>query len=71
MATITITYKPAVKFESDAPVQQIFAVWNPTGTASDNAKFENTYYQTNVWDNGEFPYATSLEKSYSYILLTA
>lgn len=61
MATITITYTPAVKFESDAPVQQIFGVWNPATTASDNEVFKDTYYQTNVWDNGEFPYATSLE----------
>lgn len=61
MATITITFTPAVKFESDAAVQQIFGVWNPATTASDNQVFEGTYYQTNVWDNGEFPYATSLE----------
>ena len=61
MATITITFTPAVKFESDAAVQQIFGVWNPATTASDNAVFADTYYQTNVWDNGEFPYATSLK----------
>lgn len=61
MATITITYTPAVKFESDAAVQQIFGVWNPATTASDNEVFQGTYYQTNVWDKGEFPYATSLE----------
>lgn len=61
MATITITYTPAVQFASDVPVQQIFGVWNPATTASDNAEFKDTYYQTNVWDNGEFPYATSLE----------
>lgn len=61
MATITITYTPAVQFSKDADTQQIFSVWNPAATASDNAVFEGTYYQTNVWDNGEFPYATSLE----------
>ena len=61
MATITITFTPAVKFESDAAVQQIFGVWSPANTASDNPVFDGTYYQTNVWDNGEFPYETSLE----------
>ena len=61
MATITITYTPAEKFANDAATQQIFNVWNPATTASDNAVFEGTYYQTNVWDKGEFPYATSLD----------
>lgn len=61
MATITITYTPAVQFTNDGATQQIFSVWNPAQTASDNAVFKDTYYQTNVWDNGEFPYATSLE----------
>lgn len=62
MATITITFTPAVPFKSDVATQQIFGVWNPATTASDNVAFKDTYYQTNVWDNGEFPYATSLEK---------
>jgi len=62
MATITITYTPAVPFVTDPATQQIFGVWNPATTASDNEAFAGTYYQTNVWDNGEFPYATSLEK---------
>ena len=61
MATITITYTPAVPFTTDVATQQIFSVWNPAQTASDNEAFKDTYYQTNVWDNGEFPYATSLE----------
>ena len=61
MATITITYTPAVQFANDKATEQIFAQWNPAKTASDNAAFDGTYYQTNVWDNGEFPYATSLE----------
>ena len=61
MATITITYTPTVKFATDVATQQIFAEWNPAKTASDNEVFAGTYYQTNVWDNGEFPYATSLE----------
>lgn len=61
MATITITYTPAVQFTSDAAVQQIFSVWNPANTASDNAVFDGTYYDTNVWDKGEFAYAQSLE----------
>lgn len=61
MATITITYTPAVPFTTDVPTQQIFAVWNPAQTASDNEAFKDTYYQTNVWDNGEFSYATSLD----------
>ena len=61
MATITITYKPATTFANDSATQQIFNVWNPATTASDNAQFEGTYYDTNVWDNGEFPYATSLD----------
>lgn len=61
MATITITFTPAVNFTSDVATQQIFGVWNPATTASDNAVFAGTYYQTNKWDNGEFPYATSLE----------
>lgn len=61
MATITITYIAPVKFVSDNATQQIFSVWNPAATASDNAVFNGTYYDTNKWDNGEFPYATSLE----------
>lgn len=62
MDNITITYTPAEVFTQDIPTQQIFGVWNPATTASDNAAFDGTYYQTNKWDNGEFPYATSLEK---------
>lgn len=61
MATITITYTPAVVFEKDSATQQIFGLWNPATTASDNPVFDGTYYQTNVWDNGKFPYATSLQ----------
>jgi len=61
MATITITYTAPVVFEKDSATQQIFGVWNPATTASDNEVFADTYYQTNVWDNGEFPYATSLQ----------
>ena len=61
MATITITYTAPVQFTNDSATQQIFGVWNPASTASDNAQFEGTYYDTNVWDNGEFPYATSLQ----------
>ena len=60
MASITITYTAPVKFANDSATQQIFGVWNPATTASDNAVFEGTYYDTNRWDNGEFPYATSL-----------
>ena len=61
MDIITITYTPAVTFASDAATQQIFGLWNPATTASDNAAFAGTYYQTNKWDKGEFPYATSLQ----------
>lgn len=61
MATITITYTPVAPFADAKATEQIFSVWNPAKTASDNVKFENTYYQTNVWDNGEFAYATSLD----------
>lgn len=61
MATITITYTPAVQFTNDKATEQIFATWNPATTASDNGVFEGTYYQTNVWDKGEFAYAQSLE----------
>ena len=61
MATITITYTPAVVFKKDSDTQQIFGLWNPATTASDSTVFADTYYQTNKWDNGEFPYATSLE----------
>ena len=61
MASITITYTAPVKFANDSATQQIFGVWNPATTASDNAVFEGTYYDTNRWDNGEFPYATSLQ----------
>lgn len=61
MATITITYTPAVPFVTDPATQQIFGVWNPATTASDNEVFAGTYYQTNKWDNGKFAYATSLE----------
>lgn len=62
MDTITITYTPAAVFAKDVPTQQIFGVWNPGTTASDNAKFNGTYYQTNVWDDGKFPYAETLEE---------
>jgi len=63
MATITITYKPvATVFANDIETQQIFGVWNPATTASDNPQFAGTYYQTNVWDNGEFKLATTLEQ---------
>ena len=61
MANITITYTAPVQFVNDGATQQIFGVWNPAATASDNAVFEGTYYDTNVWDKGEFPYATTLE----------
>ena len=61
MATITITYTAPVIANGSA-TQQIFGVWNPATTASDNPVFADTYYQTNKWDNGEFPYATSLEQ---------
>lgn len=61
MATITITYTPAQVFAKDSATQQIFGLWNPATTASDNEVFDGTYYQTNKWDKGEFPYATSLE----------
>lgn len=61
MATITITYTPAVQFSQDIDTKQIFSVWNPAATASDSDAFDGTYYQTNVWDDGEFAYATSLE----------
>ena len=62
MAQITITYTPAQVFAKDSDTQQIFGVWNPATTASDNEAFTGTYYQTNVWDNGEFPYATTLDE---------
>ena len=63
MDLITITYTPVAEvIEKDVATQQIFGVWNPATTASDNPAFEGTYYQTNVWDNGEMAYATSLEK---------
>ena len=62
MATITITYTPAEVFTNDVATQQIFGVWNPATTASDNVVFADTYYQTNKWDNGEFPYATTLDE---------
>ena len=61
MATITITYTAPVVFASDSATQQIFGLWNPATTASDNPAFAGTYYQTNKWDKGEFPYAKSLE----------
>jgi hypothetical protein len=60
MDIITITYKPTVPVKANA-TEQIFAVWNPAATASDNEKFKNTYYQTNRWDKGEFALAQSLE----------
>lgn len=61
MATITITYTAPAVSEAKA-TQQIFSVWNPALTASDNAAFNGSYYDTNVWDNGEFRYATSLDE---------
>ena len=60
MANITITYTAPTPFAASA-TEQIFSVWNPAKTASDNAAFDGTYYDTNKWDNGEFPYATSLQ----------
>ena len=60
MATITITYTAPTVFEAKA-TQQIFGVWAPATTASDNAAFNGTYYDTNKWDNGEFPYAETLD----------
>lgn len=60
MDTITITYTPVAAIPQNA-TQQIFGVWNPATTASDNEAFKDTYYQTNVWDKGEFALATSLE----------
>lgn len=62
MATITITYTPIKPFVGDPATQQIFSVWNPAATASDNTAFAGTYYQTNKWDNGEFKMATTLEE---------
>lgn len=62
MATITITYTPIKPFVGDPATQQIFSVWNPAATASDNTAFAGTYYQTNVWDKGEFKMATTLEE---------
>ena len=62
MATITITYTPIATFVDDPATQQIFGVWNPATTASDNTAFAGTYYQTNKWDNGEFKMATTLEE---------
>lgn len=62
MDTITITYTPAEVFAKDVPTQQIFGVWNPGTTASDNEAFDGTYYQTNVWDDGKFQYAETLEE---------
>lgn len=61
MDIITITYKPTTTFVKDAATQQIFAVWNPALTASDNEVFDGTYYQTNKWDKGEFALAQPLE----------
>lgn len=61
MDLITITYTPASQFTKDAAVQQICSTWSPANTASDNEVFKDTYYQTNVWDKGEFAYADSLE----------
>jgi len=62
MATITITYTAPTGFKTDPATQQIFSVWNPAATASDNAKFEGTYYDTNKWDYGNFQPATSLQE---------
>lgn len=60
MDIITITYTPTVPVKANA-TEQIFAVWNPALTASDNEVFKDTYYQTNKWDKGEFALAQSLE----------
>lgn len=62
MATITITYTAPTVFAKDAATQQIFGVWAPATTASDNAAFNGTYYDTNKWDKGEFPYAETLDE---------
>lgn len=61
MDLITITYTPASQFVSDVATQQICSTWNPANTASDNAVFADTYYQTNVWEKGTFEYASTLE----------
>lgn len=62
MATITITYAAPAALADGSATQQIFSVWNPAATASDNEKFEGTYYQTNVWDKGEFAPIETIEK---------
>ena len=67
MATITITYTPIKPFVDDPATQQIFGVWNPATTASDNPVFASyaapdNYYATNKWDNGEFKMATTLDE---------
>ena len=61
MATITITYSAPTVFEAKA-TQQIFAEFKPAATASDNTVFDGTYYDTNKWDDGEFPYAETLDE---------
>lgn len=60
MATITITYTAPVQLKKGA-TQQIFAEFKPAATASDNPVFEGSYYDTNVWDNGEFQLADTLQ----------
>lgn len=58
MATVKITYTAISAPAADA-VQQICAIFVPTNAAADNAAFEGTYYDTNVYGMGE---AMSAEK---------
>lgn len=52
MATIKIVYSAITAPNADL-VNQICATFVPTNAAADNAVFEGTYYDTNVYGMGE------------------
>lgn len=61
MATISIAYTAPVAPAADA-VQQICATFVPNNAAADNAVFDGTYYDTNVYGFGE---GTTLEQFFA------
>lgn len=52
MATVNIVYTAISAPAADA-VAQICATFVPNNAAADNAVFDGTYYDTNVWGIGE------------------
>jgi len=58
MKKVTITFTAPVA-PAAQPVDQICSIFLPTNAAADNAAFDGTYYDTNVYG---FEYAETLEQ---------